>query len=253
MSLVFTIFGAMKLLLHRKLTICFVFLVALLFLYSCKQEKKPIEQPQEVVGPSSYLFDICIDSLAVDDYKIKNGDNLSSIFAGLGISAGKSDSITMIGAKVINPKKLRAGMSYFTCKTNDQAENLQYIIIEKSRTDYAIINLTKDSIRVYPFQKPITIKQQFVDGTIKSSLWNAIINQGGNPLLAITISDVFAWQIDFFGIQPDDSFEVLYSEPYIDDTTSLNDISIDGAVFIHAGKRYMAIPFVQDRDRKSVV
>lgn len=51
---------------------------------------------------------------------------------------------------------------------------------------------------------------------------------GGDPYLAIKISDVYAWQIDFFDIKDGDSFKVLYNEAYIDDTTALSIASIEG-------------------------
>lgn len=69
---------------------------------------------------------------------------------------------------------------------------------------------------------------------------------GGDPYLAIKISDVYAWQIDFFDIKDGDSFKVLYNEAYIDDTTALSIASIEGAIFTHQGKDFVAIPFTQD-------
>mgnify|MGYP000647619488 FL=1 len=69
---------------------------------------------------------------------------------------------------------------------------------------------------------------------------------GGDPYLAIKISDVYAWQIDFFDIKDGDSFKVLYNEAYIDDTTALSIASIEGAIFTHQGKEFVAIPFTQD-------
>ena len=65
-------------------------------------------------------------------------------------------------------------------------------------------------------------------------------------MLAIKISDVYAWQIDFFDVKEGDSFRVLYDVAYIDDTTALNITSIGGAVFTHQGKDFTAIPFTQD-------
>ena len=216
---------------------------------SCRPDKYvPISdiEEEEVENTCVYFFDICIDSLNVTNYSIKMGDNLSVIFSKLGISATKSESIYKASSDILDPKKLRAGLTYYALSTRDSLESVRYIIFAKSRIEHVIIDLTKEDIDVYPYQREITQKQQFISGSIQSSLWNAIVKQGANSLLAIQMEDIFAWQINFFAIQPEDSFHILYTESFIEDTLSINIFSIDGAIFIHGQKTYTAIPFVQD-------
>ena len=62
--------------------------------------------------------------------------------------------------------------------------------------------------------------------------------------LAMELSDIFAWSIDFFALQKGDSFKVIYDEEFID-STSIGNGRIWGAWFEHGGKRYYAIPFEQ--------
>ena len=114
------------------------------------------------------------------------------------------------------------------------------MVFAKSLTDYAVINIATDSVVAYHFQKPITLKRRYAEGTITSSLWNEIIKNGADPLLALKISDVFAWQIDFFDVKEGDAFRVSYDEAYIDDTTAFEIASINGAIFTHQGKDYVA-------------
>ena len=147
---------------------------------------------------------------------------------------------------MLDPKKLRAGLNYYALSTRDSLESVRYIILAKSRIEHVIIDLTNDEIDVYPYQREIIQKQQFISGSIQSSLWNAIVKQGANSLLAIQIEDIFAWQINFFAIQPEDSFQILFTESFIEDTLSINIFSIDGAIFTHNQKRFTAIPFIQD-------
>ena len=215
--------------------------------FSCRPGKPAlIRETDEVENTCSYLFDICIDSLIITDYTIKQGDNLSTIFSKLGLPATKSESIYHASAELLDPKKLRAGLNYYALSTRDSLESVRYVIFAKSRIEYVIIDLTNDGINVYPYQREITQKQKYVSGSIQSSLWNAIVNQGANSLLAIQIEDIYAWQINFFAIQPKDSFQIMYTESFIEDTLSINIFSIDGAIFIHDHKTFTAIPFVQD-------
>lgn len=177
---------------------------------------------------------------------MKNGDNPASIFSSLGFSALMADSISRSSVEVLDPTKLQAGMHYYTFTMQDSTAQIRYIAFAKSRTDYAVIDLTGDTIRAYEFNKPITLKRHYVEGTLNSSLWNVLQSNGVNPLLAINIADVFAWQIDFYDVKEGDSFRVLYDIAYIDDTTALNINGIQGAVFNHQGKDFVAIPFTQD-------
>lgn len=220
--------------------------------FSCTLQRPATENEPEVDSEwldslqHVYQYNICVDSLDVTEYRLKNGDNPAVIFARLGFSAAMADSITRGAAEVLDPTKLRAGMQYFTFTSLDSLATVCYLAFAKSQTDFAVIDLTGDSIRAYEFSKPVTLKRKYVEGTLNTSLWNQLKASGADPLLALKISDVYAWQIDFFDIKDGDAFRVLYDEAYIDDTTALHIASIQGAVFTHQGKDFVAIPFMQD-------
>lgn len=222
-------------------------LLACCSVFSCKQKQaEALElEPQDTVQ-HVYEYGICVDSLDVRHYEIKPGDNPALIFSRLGFSALQADSIMQAASGVLDPTKLRAGMYYCTFTTQDTLETICYIGFAKTLTDYAVIDLTKRPIEAYTYNKPVTLKRRYVEGSISSSLWNVIADQGTDPLLAIRISDVYAWQIDFFDVKEGDSFQVIYNEAYIDDTTALGIASIEGAIFTHQGKTYQAFPFTQD-------
>lgn len=222
-------------------------LLACCSVFSCKhkQAEAPEIEPQDT-AQHVYEYGICVDSLDVRHYEIKPGDNPAVIFSRLGFSALQADSIMQAASGVLDPTKLRAGMYYCTFTTQDTLETICYIGFAKTLTDYAVIDLTKRPIEAYTYNKPVTLKRRYVEGSISSSLWNVIADQGADPLLAIRISDVYAWQIDFFDVKEGDSFQVIYNEAYIDDTTALGIASIEGAIFTHQGKAYQAFPFTQD-------
>ena len=230
--------------------IYYILFLAIISASSCKQintqEEDAIDSEWIDSAQHVYQFGICIDSLDVNEYLMKNGDNPASIFSGLGFSALKADSISRSSVEVLDPTKLRAGMHYYTFTTQDSTAAIRYVAFAKSKIDYAVIDLSGDSILAYEFNKPITLKKRYTEGTIQSSLWNIIKANGADPLLALKLSDVYAWQIDFFDIKEGDSFQVLYNVAFIDDTTALNITSIEGAVFTHQGKPHVAIPFEQD-------
>lgn len=231
----------------------FLLLPAVLFGgFSCTFQRSVTEVEPEINSEwldslqHVYQYNICIDSLDVTEYQLKNGDNPAAIFARLGFSPAMADSMTRAATEVLDPTKLRAGMQYFTFTSPDSLAEIRYLAFAKSLTDFAVIDLSGDSIRAYGYCKPVTLKRKYVEGTLNTSLWNQIKASGADPLLALKISDVYAWQIDFFDIKDGDAFRVMYDEAYIDDTTALHIASIEGAVFTHQGKDFVAIPFTQD-------
>lgn len=64
-------------------------------------------------------------------------------------------------------------------------------------------------------------------------------------MLAVELSDIYAWTIDFFGIEKGDKFRVIYEEEYVD-STSLGISKIIAAEFVNRGDHFWAIPFEQD-------
>ncbi|WP_085536827.1 M23 family metallopeptidase [Massilibacteroides vaginae] len=233
-----------------KTCVLYILLSSFVGLLSCNPQKKSQEEDltTEFTDTIQYVYQygVCVDTLDISEYLIKNGDNPASIFASLGFSAAKADSISRSAASVLDPTKIRAGRNYFTFTTQDSVANIRYMAFAKSLTDYAVIDLTQDTVCVTEFCKPVTYKREYIEGTLNSSLWNAISSQGADPQLSMKIADVYAWQIDFFDVKEGDSFKVLYDVAYIDDTTALNIDAVHAAVFTHQGKDFTAIPFVQD-------
>jgi murein DD-endopeptidase MepM/ murein hydrolase activator NlpD len=194
----------------------------------------------------TYIYGICTDSLDLTEYVIEPGKTLSTVFFSLGFSPRMTNSLNNAVGNVLDPRKLRAGMNYYTITSSDSAAEIKYIIFSKSLTDFSIVDLTGDSIRAYEYFKEVKLERKYLEGTINTSLWNNIQQSGDNPLLALKISDILAWQIDFFDVKKGDSYRVMYDVAHIDDTVELYVSSVEGLVFTHQGKEFTAIPFKQD-------
>ncbi len=232
----------------------FIHLLLLLFtlgfsLFSCQQRKSAQEDKESTPIDTLehvYFCGVCIDSLDVTEHPIKQGDHMSGIFSGLGFDAQTSETYSQVLAKVLDPKKLRAGMHYYTFTTQDSIGDIRYISFANSRTDYAVIDISNKQPQSYAYSKPVDNRRKFVEGTLNSSLWREMQSKGIDTQLAIELSDVYAWQIDFFDVKEGDSYQVIYYESFIDDTTSIGIESIEAATFTHIDKKYIAIPFEQD-------
>ncbi len=229
-----------------------VCLLMLVIAVSCghKQDKQPTDTSVPVEDSRSYAYGICVDSLALNHYKIEKGDHLSSILMDLGFAGSDAEQITETISPLYPPSKLQIGNAYATIATPDSTSAIQYLVFEKSKTDYVVVDICSNSPKAYESSKPQTLQRKYVEGTITSSLWNSIIESGSSPMLALKVSDLYAWQVDFFSIKQGDSFRLIYDEAWIDDTTFLEIASIEGAQFIHHGREYIAVPFQQDSTRE---
>jgi murein DD-endopeptidase MepM/ murein hydrolase activator NlpD len=121
---------------------------------------------------------------------------------------------------------------------------LQYFVYEKDPVNYVVFNLV-DSAEVFTGQKEIRTERKTISSVINHSLYSAMLRNEANPELVIELSEVFAWQIDFYRIQQGDYFKVIYEEEFVDNE-SIGIKNILGAYFNNSGEEFFAIPFSQD-------
>jgi murein DD-endopeptidase MepM/ murein hydrolase activator NlpD len=194
------------------------------------------------------LYGINLDSFNIEQGQIKRDEFFGSILLKLNLTTRETNNILEKIKPVFDIRKFRKGNSYTFFFQPDSTNQLKYIVYEHSSTEYLFVDL-KDSVQVFWKHKPTHTIIRNARGMINSSLWNSMADENLPPSLAIELSEVYAWTIDFFGLQHKDSFRVVYEEIYVD-STLVNVGKIYCASFYHAGKIHYAFPFVQD-DRES--
>jgi murein DD-endopeptidase MepM/ murein hydrolase activator NlpD len=104
-----------------------------------------------------------------------------------------------------------------------------------------------DSLRIYREKKPIITQIKTASGEITSSLWKTLETQALDPNLAMSLSDIYAWSIDFYGLQKGDKFRVIYEEDFVFGR-SIGIGRIFAAQFVHNGDDYYAFRFTQNNE-----
>lgn len=211
------------------------------------KEKDQIITPIDTLGAEveiPTLYDVPIDSFHIVDGKILRNQTLGNLFSQYNLPKGAQSGLIEIPRDVFDLRKVRAGNKYVLFLENDSLKTLRYFIYEHTLTDYYKIYFASDSVIAENGRKKVDVVRKKVQGKIKTSLWNAMIDAGSNPMLANDLSDIYAWSIDFFGLQPGDSFSVVCDEEFVD-TTSLGCSKILAAYFQHANTDFYAIPFTQ--------
>ncbi|MEZ7884514.1 MAG: peptidoglycan DD-metalloendopeptidase family protein [Bacteroidales bacterium] len=195
--------------------------------------------PQEEM----YEFGIPVSKFEMKEGTVKSGQFFSTLMSELGVSNTDAYSLTKASEGIFDLKKIKVGNSYKAFYTTNEEPKLAYLVYESDKKTFVTFCLN-DSVYVKVNEIETSVKMRVGETTIKSSLWADMKDAGINPVLAIRLSDIYAWSIDFFGLQKGDSFKVLYDEIYAGD--KLLDIgTVHAAIFRHAGKDYYAYRFMQ--------
>lgn len=194
--------------------------------------------------PVPRLYGLAIDSFNMEANVVGRDQNLGQILMKYALPERALTQLLLYADKVFDVRKIREGNRYTAFLSRDTLYRLQYLVYEHTPVDYVIFDFT-DSVKVYLRQKDIVTRQHRVQGSIETSLWDAITRNNINPLVALELSEMYAWTVDFFGLQPGDQFTVIYDELYVD-SVSIGLGRIHAAKFFHGGRDLLAIPFTQD-------
>ena len=176
------------------------------------------EVPAEPVVPPQDKFGIVQAAMQVDEGTIRRNQTLAHVLTDYGVDYPTITRMVDASSPVFDVRRIRAGKTYRVYQNADSAASLRYFVYEKSPVDYVVFDLA-DSIRVYEGQREVQIVERTVEGTIDGSLYQTLVDAGATPELAFELAEMYAWQIDFYRIQPGDHFTVIYEEEQLDGQT----------------------------------
>lgn len=217
--------------------------------FSCttKTGKKTEQIVQDSVvmeKKSILLYGLPVDSFTIETGKVKANQYLSQILNARGVGMATIDKIARKSKSVFDVRKIKSGENYSIFSTRDSVAKAKYFVYENSKVEYTVFALT-DSLEIYQGEKEVLTQLKTIQGEVESSLWNAMVDKGQNPILAFEISKIFAWTIDFFGIQKGDRYRVIYDERFVD-SISVGIGEIYAVEFDHYGEANYAFRFKQD-------
>lgn len=192
-------------------------LFALLFIIYIANPYLELSRRPEVKEeqPIKLVWGFSPDSVHVDTFRVRQGQNLSDILIAKGVSLTEIDLLARNAQPIFDVRRIKAGNPYYLLCDNE-GDKPTCFIYEENMVNYYTFHLT-DSLRVEKGMKDVdTIRTSFA-GVIESSLWNSFISQGANPSIAIALSDIYAWTVDFFGIQKGDKYKVFYDQYSVDE------------------------------------
>ncbi|MBE9487020.1 MAG: peptidoglycan DD-metalloendopeptidase family protein [Chloroflexi bacterium] len=142
--------------------------------------------------------------------------------------------------------RICAGQPYRLCLTDGEFERFIYEIDDEEQL---IISREVDETLMERVPINYDVKTELVQGTIKTSLFDAIAEINEEPKLAYVLADIFGWDINFIlDLRSGDTFQALVEKRYREGHPAGYG-TVLAAEFVNQKKVFRAIRF-QDGDRK---
>ena len=193
----------------KRITI-FVLLAAAVF--ACKpksSEEVPAEAIQEEEVPVIGFFP---DRYEADTLTIKSGETFSVLMNRLGLGAADAYKLSEMCDSLFDLRTLRAGhkmQAYYD--RSDSLRPLKYVVYEHNKIRSTVFQCG-DSLAIWNAEKPVEKERKMADVTITSSLWNDMIAANASPTLIMNLADIYQWSVNFFALQPEDRFQIIYTQ-----------------------------------------
>ena len=178
---------------------------------------------------------------------LQKGETLASLFSRNGLSAQVVDQVSKSSRKVFNFRRMRAGNEYAMHLLEDGSlENFEYTIDALSKV---LVYSDPESPHGFVAENiPIVynIEYAVIRGTIEDNLVNSLSDTMEPDRLAIDLSEIFAWDLDFTtDLRKGASYEMLVEERWLDGSfSSYGQILV--AHFANNGEEYHGYYFDGD-------
>ena len=232
-------------------------LAAVAVLISCKQttEKEKAGETADNLTVDSLVteaeiekgvyddFGFRIDTAKVQDHKVLKNESLYLILDKFDFSAQEIYAVTQQARELIDVRSFKPGQRYRIYASLDESGNepLTRLVWQPNPLDYVVFDW-QDSLQIYRSSKTVTTQTETASAEINSSLYETMVREGLSPLLAYKLSEIYAWEIDFFSLRSGDRFNIVYEKKFIDDTF-FEIGEIKAAAFTHRGETYNAFKY----------
>ena len=158
-------------------------------------------------------YGLALDTFTVDRDTIQFGQTLSDILLGLGLTPEQTYVTAGNFNDMLDVRHLRAGKTYQVLDDAD-TEGPDFLIYAPTVYRYLRLDLQqtgRDELK----EMPVVVREELAAGRIESSLWNAMVGAGHSFALTEKMEDALQWSVDFYHVQPNDAFQLVYEQEYV--------------------------------------
>jgi len=177
--------------------------------------------PEEVVmevdsvplPPEAY--GIPMSGFVLESGTVKSGATFGDLLAAHGVPMSTVHALVELAAPHFDVRRMRAGHPYAFIFPEDSAHTPAYFVYEADQVEYVVFGI-KGSVEVSVGRRPVKTSDHSIACIVTGALYNDFAKAGADPMLAMHLAEVFAWTVDFYRIQKNDVFSVVYSEQTVD-------------------------------------
>jgi len=230
-------------------SLAFIFLI-----FSCSNSDKKIKTaaiktptPPKIVEK---IFGYPKEDFIINRDTIQKNETFGEILSKYHLTYPEIYQLTSKIKDSFNIKHLKAGKTYTILSLKDSLDSLarpNVFIYQPDLLNYTIIDFKqKDTVIVKKEKRPVKVVKKTGYVTINHSLYQDITDKNLSPKLAMELSNIYAWTVDFFHLNKGDEFKVIYEDLYIDDTIYAGIGTIYAALFKYGGKDFYAFRYPSD-------
>ncbi len=171
---------------------------------------------------------------------IHRRETVSDLFLRHGFSHELVHEVNQSARPVFDLRRIQAGRPYALAKAGTTFCHFKYEIDPER---YLFIAPREGGFLSEIREVPFEVEVDSLTGAIQSSLFLAVLESGERPDLALQLSEIFAWDIDFFlDIRKGDSFKVFFERKCLGDSMVCYG-RILAADFVVQGRSHQAFYF----------
>lgn len=227
----------------------FLLLLIMAFSWSCEtptnstivsQDTTPLENEEAVFG-----YEMA-SGLKVVTEVVQRNENLSEILSRYQVPMVQIAALSDASPEVFDPRKIKAERPYTVICSDDSLQQARCFIYQPNSIDYVALEFGDEGSTpvVRSGRRAVDTLSHTLSGVVETSLYQSIVDAGGSPALVSALADVYAWEIDFFGLQKGDTYSLFFTT-YTVEGESAGFGEIQSASFTHMGKEFLAFQFDQ--------
>jgi len=223
-------------------------IIGMLYICACsdvtENAQPPAEKKPPILKQHRVEYGIDCDDLHIVKNRVQLHQNLSDILLKYDVPNSVIHDAALESKAIFDVRTMKAGNPFCIIHSTDSSKKVRYFVYEINPVDYVVFDFN-DPIKVSLGKKPVRLQTKTVTGRIESSLWDTLTEQQLAIELAIKLSEIYAWVIDFHHLQKDDTFRVVFEEKFVEEK-SIGIGKIKAVRFDHKDKTFYAFYFEQD-------
>jgi murein DD-endopeptidase MepM/ murein hydrolase activator NlpD len=173
---------------------------------------------------------------------VRAGLNFSEVLEEMGLDAPTAFSLVQSARPVFDFRRLRAGNLLTVGRSI--ADGLREVSYQIDAEQLLRITSLQGTLRAEVAPIPVTTEAAGVFGRIEDSLFDAVIQAGEGPELALRLADIFGWDLDFYtDTRPGDTFRLTVEKKKYLDGQLASYGRIFAAEYVNGSRPYQAVLF----------